>query len=288
MKKLEEKTGKPVVKTDSLEYTDGVLSGGNVNLSAENYEQIFASTSRSGKVDPLETIELVNAAKGNRSIRAFADAMGSSPSTVSRILTGKTEAISTDLLSRIVEFAAEDSGVTPEKLMKAQGLVKNPKRDDNIANLVRTFRKTVADCLLENGNVVRYMNGNYSDFGRIGDFAIVTDAIADSESVWVIECKSFRKSGIHIGKLIFDKWLERVMNYYYMGGNAGRISFMLDDIDFFKEAKKRLSELRVPDEISVILVLANGNLVAEEYVAPLSDGRLPKLVLGLGIEGENG
>lgn len=77
---------------------------------------------RSGPVQKDMTIQLVNDAIGVRSMSKFAAELGVNVSSISRILSGKVQEISSELLAKIATYADPDSGVTLEKLMDAQGL----------------------------------------------------------------------------------------------------------------------------------------------------------------------
>ena len=248
-------------------------------LTLESYYDYMASTSRQGDVDAETTADLIAAAKGDRSLRAFAEAIGINPSTLSRIMNGQTKEISPKLLAGILENADEESGVTAEKLMAAQGLVRNPEKIKQISMLERNYRRVLADILLDQGYDVRYINSEDPETAQIADIRIETNAFSKNKSTWLIECRTYRSMTTSTGRTIFNKWLEKVMTYYYSGGKAGRISFMLDNDSFFQYAVDKLSKLSIPDEISVILASGDGNDIEDEYVAPMKDSRNPKFIL---------
>lgn len=249
----------------------------NQLFSLDDYEKSLSAV-RVGKVDKDQTVRLVELAKGNRSLRSFAQTLGVNVSTLSRIMSGKTEGISSALLFRIVENAAEGSGVTIEQLMMAQGLLSDPDQVKRSIKTMREYYRILIDEILCFGYKVKLER--ISEFNRkiLCDFELKTDALENGDSSWLVETMFY--NGTQKLRLECQHWLDSVMAYLYQGGKVGRISLMVDNEVPFNYMKDRLSELIIPDEISVLLVSKNnGGFIEDEYVAPLTDGRTPKFVL---------
>lgn len=246
-------------------------------FSLDDYEKSLSAV-RVGEVDKDQTVRLVEWAKGTRSMRSFAQALGVNVSTLSRIMAGKTEEISPALLFRIVENAAEGSGVTIEQMMMAQGFLSNPDKLKQRDKAIREFYRILLDEILYFGYSVKLEKMTDIKRRSLCDFEIKTDALENGDSSWLVETKFY--NGTQKFRVLCPQWLDSVMAYLYQGGKAGRISLMVDSEMMFRYMKERLSVLVIPDEISVMLVSKDGGFIEDEYVAPLTDGRTPKFVLG--------
>ena len=202
-----------------------------LSITLEDYYHYFGSMSRKGEVDPNETVILVKEAMAGRSIRTFAEELDVNPSSISRILSGRTKEISAKLLSGILYNAGEDSGVTAEKLAAAQGLEKVPERKRQRARAEADCRMIISDELLRIKRKVRYSEGNDSEEANVSDFQIVTDALTGEEALWLFEFKS--SFDVQTSQKSFAWWLDRVMAYYYKGGRAARVSIIVEDSIMF-------------------------------------------------------
>ena len=273
---------------------------GNKNLSELSEEKTIRLgeymvrlqlATRAGEVDQDELINLVIRAKGPRSMRQFADDMDVNVSSVSRIINGKVSEISDSLLAKIASNADPNSGVTLEQLMAAQGIVEQKDKRSLGARYEEDCRRIVADELLSRGYSVSYSKKETRiRTGMIFDFEITTDAIPNGGGRWLIEAKMMTEHSrypVGIGRSMI--WLNSAMAAYYQGETVGRISLIVDHRAGFEQIKERLSQLRLADEISVILISTKQRKILEEYVAPLSDGREPVFPLtDAGNEGNEG
>ena len=71
----------------------------------------------------------------------------------------------------------------------------------------------------------------------------------------------------------------KIMAMHYLGYPARRITLVIDNEAAFSFAKKYLSSVTVPDEISVMLLSVGEKRIIDEYIAPLRDGRPGKTAL---------
>ena len=234
-------------------------------------------STRAGEVDPDELSSLVIKAKGSRSMRKFAEDMDVNVSSVSRIIHGKVSEISDPLLAKIALHADPNSGVTLDQLMAAQGVVDQTTRILLTTRYEEDCRRIVADELLSRGYTVSYSKMKpRNQSGLIFDFEIITDAIPNGGGRWLIETKmmtEYSRYPVGSGRPIL--WLNSAMAAYYKGDTVGRISLIVDHRVSFEGLKQQLSQLKIADEISVILISTNLGKILDEYVAPLSDGRMP-------------
>ncbi|MBR1709717.1 MAG: hypothetical protein IJ719_12960 [Clostridia bacterium] len=243
---------------------------------------------RTEKVDTEATIALVKAAMGNRSMREFAQDMGMNQSNLSRILNGKVTEIRPYTLASIAYEASPESGVTIEKLMKAQGLTIPEERRPVDKRHRGESNGIIADELLLRGYSVRlekYFRPQLSGDFLVCDYAIKTDALPGDEGYWLFEDKLVKKI-TRVSIAMMEGWVDRIMAMYYRGLKAKRVSLVVDSEDLFNAMKILMGHIVVKDEISVILVSMDEGKVLDEYVAPLEDGREPKLVLTGAIEEE--
>jgi len=236
------------------------------------------------KPDKEQTVDLVMRAMGSRSRRQFAEDLGVNVSSVSRILKGQVNEISPQIIAKIAFYAAPESDVTLEQLMEAQGMIDPKDRAVEISRYEDKCRRILVDALLKSGYSVKYEPNTRSDEVRlriISDFKLRTDALGTDNSLWMMECKIFSQNSIlPQGTGRSSIWMDTAMAYYYRGGKASRISIVVNAHELFEFMKHRLEELTIPNEISVILVSTKEGRVIDEYIAPLTDGRVAKRVFG--------
>ena len=247
-------------------------------LYGQYYSQLML-TRRTGEVDQEAIIRLVDAARGTRSIRQFAEDLKVNPSTISRILNGKVKDINNQLLAKIAAYADPDSGVTIEKLMEAQGQVKEEDIDILYTRFESACRRTISDELLQRGYSVAYVKEMDRDTRNVCDFAIKTDALAGENDVWLFECKMMTaQSRIPVGMGRSRIWIDSAMAYYYKGGRAKRLTLVVDRKEIYDSIRETLAQYALNDEISVMCISPQKGQVITEYTAPLADGRIPKSV----------
>lgn len=94
-------------------------------MGRKKITNLFPDYIRTGKADLEVLSQLVLSAKGERSMNDFANECGVNTSTISRIINMKnTTACSDEVLVAISKAADPNSGVTLEKLLAANGMVK--------------------------------------------------------------------------------------------------------------------------------------------------------------------
>ena len=94
-------------------------------MGRKKITNLFPDYIRTGKADLEVLSQLVLSAKGERSMNDFANECGVNTSTISRIINMKnTTACSDEVLVAISKAADPNSGVTLDKLLAANGMVK--------------------------------------------------------------------------------------------------------------------------------------------------------------------
>lgn len=226
---------------------------------------------RTEKGNPEELAELVRAAMGKRSQRAFAKDLGVNVSTVSRILDGNILNISDAVLAKIAANADSGSGVTIEDLMAAQGIVEARNTNEIAVKNEEACRRIIADELLKRGFSVSYpaLKPNYVS-RYICDFELVTDALRGSGR-WLFEIKlsSGRSMKLPTGVGSTRIWIDSAMAAYYRGETMSRVSLVVDRQIVFSQVKDILAQTKIRDEISVMLISLPKMQVIDEFVAPM-------------------
>ena len=249
----------------------------NSNLVNNELLERF-SKRRMHAADQDKTIELVEKAKGSRTMKAFSEEIGFHPSVMSRVMSRQTKELSLLLISKIAAHADSSSGVTLEDLMVAQGFVR-------VYNTKLPSREFEEDCR----RILSYelMNRGYSivkcevnsNSPRL-DFSLRTNALSDSSDdseEWAFNFLKIGKNDNYRGGIVTMLYI--IMAKRYLGYPARRITLVIDNEAAFSFAKKYLSSVTVPDEISVMLLSVGEKRIIDEYIAPLRDGRPGKTAL---------
>lgn len=243
------------------------------------YVTRFQLTIRTGEVDKERTVDLFMRAKGSRSYRKFAEDMGVNVSSVSRVISGKVTELSPQFMAKIITYSVEESGITAEMLMEAQGLSDPTNRVQTAKRYEEDCRRIFADELLSRGYSVMYEGVEVRSERMVFDFAVRTNALGAEESDWLVDCKMLSQySMLPAGTGRTQLWLDRAMAYYYRGGKAGRISLIVDHRAIFEHIRDRMAETEIADEVSIILISTQGRKIVDEYVMPLTGGRIARRV----------
>ena len=224
--------------------------------------------------------ELVVKAKGpKRSMRKFAEEIGVSPSTLSRLINHKTAGAVTDkLIAEIAAYADPESGVTFEDLVEAHGLALKDKRYRSAYAYERTCHEIIVDELkarnytVEDSIAERFTGAG---FGMQYDFAINTNALKSGNGKWYFDCKMSRGNAgdVTAGFGRTMQWLTMTMAMFYCGAvDADRVSIVVDQKLVFEQMVRRCQDITIPDELSIILLDIDGMRIVNEYVLNKKEG----------------
>ena len=232
--------------------------------------------------------ELLNAAKGARTMKDFSEICGVNPSTFTRIIQKANKgSSSTELLEAIAENAAPNSGVTIEALADANGYT--VERDWGInalklttmgTNIETLVRNVLVQELLDRNAEVRMGNIRYN-FGKTmalsPDALIMTDAFGKKDEVWFVDSiattmdtktKSINKTTLK--RMAFD----RLSRFVFISMNKielfrpSRFSLVFFDKDIFNLIVDEFSETLVPTYITLILIDTLNSTISDEFVLP--------------------
>ena len=235
---------------------------------------------RTEEVNKEETIALVKAAMGDRSIRNFAKDIGVNASSISRILNGTSTEIRSSLIAFIVGCADPKSGVTLDKLLTAQGFTIPEERRPVGKREKWESKRLICDELLIRGYSVQYVDEvpNWSLYETMPTYIIRTDAFDNESRKWYFYDK-LSKNIKRVSIAMIQSWFDGIMASYYRGLVAKRVSVVVDSEDIFNGMQKMLGRYKIKDEISMILVSMEDGKVLDEYFIPMEDDMIPESVL---------
>lgn len=250
-----------------------------------NMVHLASLMKRTEPVDTHETRALVKAALGNRSIRKFAEEIGISASSISRILNGAITELRSSTIAFIVDCADPKSGVTLDKLLKAQGFTKPENRRPVGKREKWESKGPISDEMLLRGYSVQHIMEapDWSVIADLPTYIIQTNAFSDGIGKWLFYdrlCKKIKKVSI----AMIQSWIDGIMASYYRGLEAKRVSIVVDSEDIFNVMKRMLGRYRIKDEISVILVSLEEGRVFDEFIVPLEDGTMSVSILAAAEE----
>lgn len=235
--------------------------------TAKRVEAYARAYTRIHDVDKERLSNLVLRAKGeNRSMRQFAEQIGTTPSTLSRLINMQTGTASDELIYKIAENADPESGVTLDDLMNAHGKSRSQKDLYNqLSLLAENSLKVIITSLTELGycNYVRKENS----YNTMHDFEIETNALGTENGLWLFDLKVFRVSNAvqSANTIVVRNMLNRVFSNFYLNPDSfDRYSIVVGTRLEFEQLKQALSKYHIKDSFSVLLV--TDNEVVEEFV----------------------
>lgn len=267
----------------------------------------FPGYVRISEPDKEELARLTALAKGeNRSLREFAAACGVSTSTLSRIINLKSASEtpnSDSLIAAIAENADPDSGVTLGMLLGAHGIApmmlanidsgeiassvvissNKPVSNDIVCtdgkkikgNKNYNLRETLCREILQNELLLRGYEVsvelrknivfNTDKLKYVADFVFMTNALEDSGiKTWAFDVHNgIMRPLMHKMSWVFG------MSYLDPLRNKGmKFSVITTEENTFEDAKRRFSDVCIPDVISIIYIDINNHKVVDEYIIP--------------------
>lgn len=245
---------------------------------------LFPGYERTDDVDYTFLATAFAVAKGRTSIRDFAQECGTSGATISRIINMQINApISDSLIKAVSERLPEDSGITLDTLLKANGLravtIEDVSEDESLEMIKRrnvralsaqrgqilekTAREVIQNELLEKGYSLSVEQRAFeSSINFMCDFAFKTDALKElGIERWEFDVK-FGNSihSMHSMNALFAScYVNRPLSA------KTKISVVVFEENYFNSLKRRYSDICIPDYISIILIDMNERCVVEEF-----------------------
>ena len=235
-----------------------------------NQKYDFEKTGR--EMDKELFASLLNAAKGNRTMKSFADACGVQPSTFSRIIRKQNIGPSSPLLlERIAENADKDSNVSIGDLAYANGYVVELRdADTSLKHQYDIIRKQacgiITDELLSRNSSVElkkpYIKSSLPYTCRFS-FLIETESSSCEKALLGIDVMPLTDSFINVDVL------QKLYSYALAAVNSEekypiRFVFLVFEPNHFSELKAYYKEMILPADVSILLLdLVNDKFIDE-------------------------
>ena len=259
---------------------------------------------RDSKPDAERLAELVNRARGKRSVTEFARLCGVSPSTISRLGRAQNNTPSSDdLIVEIAINADKDSGVSFQDLVNAHGmhLIREEyyDPDDVAARYEEAFDRIVADVEFNDSRshsqqtlnrlihcapgfdverrVREIISNDLMDLGY--SVALEMEQVRSNSAFFdfVLMTNALRREGLSswgievkaVSKPAYNNYIDKMFSYAYTNNprrEGQRITVAFIDYDTYKQAKSRVRDICVEDSISLMYVDLYKSHVVAEYV----------------------
>ena len=221
------------------------------------------------QVDTERTIHLVSKAKGDRNLREFgAAAKHINYTQLSRILSGTSIVIGNKGIAAIVAAAIPGSNVTLGALMEAQGRVRIDSFNDYEVIRKLTIRQILEDALISEGYEI-VLKKTDSDSTKL---SVELDKFGKKEGfVWSLDIMTFvaRTKSIDYAEET-NYLLGMLLKCSLENTGTDRYSFIIDSDQLYGELKEKAENIRVPNEVSIVLVDVAKRRVKEEFIVPLT------------------
>lgn len=238
----------------------------NKSLQVNLYQERYPFKLHDTNLDDLA--ECVKQALGSKSIRQFASEIGTTPSTISRILNKKILEPSEELIIKIGLNADADSGVTVEKLLAICG---RGTRAAMMRDAGSRFEKEAAEAIsryLKDKGYTAKLSKEVRRHGRLRyDFVIETDALSGAPCKWAFDVKLILPTSPlgPIGSGRNRRLLDSIFaNFYVEQNEYDRVSVIVNHRTVFDQLKKDLCRFSIRDSFSIVLVA--GSSVVDEFV----------------------
>ena len=240
-----------------------------------SYDELISATKEYRKVKPVDTektIYLVSKAKGDRNLREFgAAAEHINYTQLSRILSGTSLVIGNKGIAAIVAAAMPGAGVTLDALMEAQGRVRVDSLHDYNLTCKLMIRQIMEDSLLTDGYALR-MKKSDSDAAKLS--IEINKANKKAGYIWNAEIMTFpTRTGSADYSDEANYLLSQLLKCSLESTDTDRYSFVIDNEQVYSAIKEKAENIRVPNEVSIVLVDIRGRRVAEEFIVPLTQGK---------------
>lgn len=240
---------------------------------------LFPGFVRTGEVNYEVLARCTELAKGDRSLREFADICGTTAATISRIMNQQISApIADQLLKSIADNAPKGSNVTLDIMLVANGM--QPVRIDNVSAKdaaaidfrrdeslsERVAREILQNELLFKGFSVELTMEprivNTKTFGYRADFSFTTNALEKiGISQWYFDVMS--NFALHT-----EHRMQSLFSACYLGNLAEehkKLSLVVLNEDTFKQLKNKYEDYVIRDYVSIILIDPTNRRVVEEF-----------------------
>lgn len=264
---------------------------------------------RGKPMDKERLAQYLEKAKGERTMKQFAEACGVNPSTFSRIANKRFTGASSEMLMRaIYDHAAPNCGFSLDELMDANGMVpvESPRRDGSVmrdGNFMyspRATEKTIASRIIS-GELMRRVPASINlldrlrlsksmsyhpdllckseefDGNGLWAFDILSGATVDSmlqrNRMVDTEERAIMRRRFMNRRMFFERFARYVAAAYFnVEVTPQRVSFVVYEQEAYDDIFEEFSDQKFQGYVSLIFVDLNERKISNEFVFPCQDG----------------
>lgn len=242
------------------------------------YEKLLSETNEYIKVKPIDvekTIHLITKIQGDRGIMDFASAIGTvSRIQLFRIYKKRNIELRDTTIAGIISAQLPESNVSLDAFMEAQGKIRKDKLDEykKIRNI--ELRQILEYSLILAGYEINTKEENKTKRSEENDhskFSVRIHQQSQKEYTWNFEIRSFPFTGKKTDySSDINMLLSHLVTVSVQDRDVNRFSIIIDNELVYRELKEKAKTIRLPNEVSIILISTIHRKVIEEYVIPLS------------------
>lgn len=240
--------------------------------------------------DKDEFARLLKAAMGDRTMSAFAELCGVSPSTVLRVLNKSNKGASSQaFMEAIACNAAPGSGVTHEAILEANGFT--PLRntfhaETTAAENERAVYNVLLKELLVRGAELRMGDTRFrvsKNLKVAPDILILTDIFGGGRKLWMMEVLPPYKVSMEDPSKAWamrarQKTFQTISRFSFLAMQGvdwqvpAQFSIVTSEEPVYRALVDEFSETKVPAKMSLIFVDTECRAVKDEFFLPQADG----------------
>ena len=215
---------------------------------------------------------LTTSAGDSQAYRDFAAAIDTSIAFVSYVLNAQSVKIRNKVIAGIIDAAAAGSGVTLETLMEAQGRIHKKDLESFERNYQGEIRRILIDELLEAGYEIKFSEYYKAEPNPTNSSFVLelkqpdTDCFVSCD--FKIKACPLVKDTDDIDALI-SSWLDKTISVNFF--HKIRLFLAVDNSTVYREIQKKVEDIRIPNDISILLVSPQKRKIINEYMVPRSD-----------------
>lgn len=235
--------------------------------------------------DKVKLGAFVRKAQGNRTLNQFAKDCGVSAATLSRLINGNySRYYSNEILEKIAKQIDSDSGITPLMLFEANGMVKRtPELEAHLSILDKEVRQEINEMRNEQFNqdcreiLIRTIHDNGYGISpkalqllhlinfKLGQKYDEFKFFCNIEVLNYKDCFFFTRYG-RISK--YQALMKSFFHYLYSNDikEEQMFSLVLSDQGAFEAIKTDYEKVKVPDNVSIVLVDIANRLIIDEFI----------------------
>lgn len=243
-------------------------------FNQKRYETLLAETYNYVKVKPIDaekTIHLINRIREDRGIIAFTSAIGTiSRIQLFRIYKDGSNELKNTTVAGILSAKLPGCNVTLDDFMDAQGKIRIDKQEEYKRIYKKELRQILLYSLLQSGCEMALQEENKGKRPENEDQSKFSIRITQpKESVWDFEIRTFSYTGrpADISDVI-NELLSHLVSASVHKRESFKYSLIIDNEFVYRELKEKAETIRLPNEVSIILISAFHRKVIEEYNIP--------------------